>query len=427
MAGALRIGTHEGDRSYVEVNGGSIVLVNDSLFVGEDGGGKWRVRAELRRAPLRDGCVRRRRHCDHGKSERRHLENSRWDVPRPQPFPWGSALVLHAVVAVDGSQASAIHVLDYLYLQATADPAEQRPGLATLSYALDEHGVTPITIQSRSDGLRIASLIAASRCRRWRFPCVPSRRREDITLVSSRVPTIGTFSRPLRRAARSRPCTTGKTYRWALTYRGGASGNDLALLSRSTWEQGAPVTHVHPIPHPPAPLWRDNPVYPLAIAMPGQPAFSGSRRKLRLTFSQGGAGACDVYVEPNLNDSGPGSLRAAVEAEGRRIVVFPCEWLRLCCAPASPSGNPFLHSRRAKRSPAMVLRSGITELDVRTHDVVLRYFRIRLGDEGISSNACVTKPAKAKTESASNPGAKDCVADHLSLSWTTGKIITITT
>ena len=40
LAGDLRIGTHAGDRSRVEVNGGSVVLVNDSLFVGEDGGGQ---------------------------------------------------------------------------------------------------------------------------------------------------------------------------------------------------------------------------------------------------------------------------------------------------------------------------------------------------------------------------------------------------
>lgn len=40
VAGDLRIGTHKGDQARVEVNGGALVLVNDSLFVGEDSGGR---------------------------------------------------------------------------------------------------------------------------------------------------------------------------------------------------------------------------------------------------------------------------------------------------------------------------------------------------------------------------------------------------
>ncbi len=415
VAGALRIGTHEGDRSYVEVNGGSLVLVNDSLFVGEDGGGQGEFvlksgalhsvmdvfvgAATATTGRANDATLRIRG----GTFLGRNLSVG---------FGFGS----HAVVAVEGSQASAIHVLDYLYLQATADPAG-RTGLATLSYALDEHGVTPITIQSRSDGLRIAS-DTASQCRlEISLRAIPPR--EDITLVSSRVPTIGTFS-GLPEGSTITALYEGKTYRWALTYHGGAGGNDLALLSRSTWEQGAPVTHVHPIPHPPAPLWRDNPVYPLAIAA-GKPAFSGAEGYG--SFSQGGAGGRDVYVD-NLNDSGPGSLRAAVEAEGRRIVVFRV------------SGSIVLRTRLAVRNPFLTVDAqnapgnGITlrnhGMDVRTHDVVLRYFRIRLGDEGISSNVRY-EAGEGEDGVRFESGARDCVADHLSLSWTTGKIITITT
>jgi CheY-like chemotaxis protein len=48
--------------------------------------------------------------------------------------------------AVLGRRASAIHVLDYCYIQAFAS-TNGTPGQGALSFTLDEHGVTPITIQ----------------------------------------------------------------------------------------------------------------------------------------------------------------------------------------------------------------------------------------------------------------------------------------
>jgi hypothetical protein len=413
VSGDLRIGTHAGDRARVEVNGGSVVLVQDSLFVGEDSGGQGEFvlnsgalhsimdvfvgGATASTGRANDAVLRIRGGSFLGRT-------------LSVGFGFGS----HAVVAVEGSQASAVHVLDYVYIQATTDPVG-RPGLAILSFTLDERGVTPITIQSRIRGLRIVPA-AASHCRlEIALRAVPPR--DDITLVSSHVPTVGVFD-GLPEGSPIAAAYAGKTYRWELTYRGGSHGTDLVLRNRSVYDDGAPVTHVRPVPQPPAPLWREHPVYPLAIPA-GNPAFPGAEGYG--AFSRGGTGGRTVYVD-NLNDSGPGSLRAAVEAEGPRIVVFRV------------GGSIALNSRLPIRQPFLTLDAqsapgeGITlrnhGIDVKTHDVVLRYFRVRLGDEGVNRDVNY-EAGEGEDGIRFAAEAKDCIADHLSLSWTTGKILTI--
>jgi hypothetical protein len=415
LAGELRVGTHAGDRARVEVDGGSIVLLNDSLFVGDDSGG----RGEF---VLNSGALHSVMDVFVGAATASTgrandaLLKIRGGAFLGRNLSVGFGFGSHAAVAVEGSQAAAIDVLDYFYLQATAEPGG-RPGLATLSYVLDEHGVTPITIRSRSDGLRITA-DAASQCRlEISLRAVPPR--EDITLISSRVRTRGAFT-GLPEGSEIVARFGGATYRWALTYRGGASHNDLVLLSRTAWEDGAPVTHARPIPQPPAPLWREHSAYPLVIPE-GRAAFAGAEGYG--AYSRGGSGGRIVYVD-NLNDSGAGSLRAAVEAEGPRTVVFRV------------SGDIALRTRLSVRNPFLTVDGqsgpgdGITlrnhGIDVRTHDVVLRYFRIRTGDEGTGSNVRY-EAGEGEDGVRFEAGAADAIADHLSLSWTTGKIITITT
>ena len=167
----------------------------------------------------------------------------------------GSGWGADSLLSIESSRASAICVLDYCYLQAFAD-TNGKPGLGTLSFTLDEHGVTPIMIQSHRDGLRVIK-DAASHCRlRILLSAIPPR--DDITLVSGQVSTRGTFD-DLPEGSEITAQYLGQTYRWKLTYHGGAGGNDLTLVNESTYAADAPVTHTRPPPEIPKPLWSQAP------------------------------------------------------------------------------------------------------------------------------------------------------------------------
>ncbi|UCD29149.1 MAG: hypothetical protein JSV03_01300, partial [Planctomycetota bacterium] len=102
----------------------------------------------------------------------------------------------------------------------------------------------------------------------------------------------------------------------------------------------------------------------------GMPAFPGAEGFG--TETPGGRGGRIIEVT-NLNDAGPGSLRAAVETEGRRIVVFRV------------GGTIALKSHIIATSPYLTIAGqtapgdGILIRDVglriRTHDVVVRHLR----------------------------------------------------
>ena len=141
------------------------------------------------------------------------------------------------------------------------------------------------------------------------------------------------------------------------------------------------------------------------------PAFPGAQGFGANT--PGGRGGRVIAVT-NLNDSGPGSFRAACEASGRRIVVFRV------------GGTITLDSKVKIESPYITIAGqsapggGIclrtvndeTPLSVKTHDVVMRYIRIRAGS-GVTPEGSDTKDAfEMKSKD-----AHDIVIDHCSFTW----------
>jgi len=414
---SLRVGTEAGDRTKVEVNGANLLIRQDSLIVGEFNGG-------MAQFVLNGGSVESAIDIFVGGATASTGRMNRSSLVIKSGLLIGLSLTAgeglgsDSTVEIVGSRPTAISALEFVEMLAFSDPGG-KPAITTLAFTLDAHGVTPIAIQSRWQGLRI-SHDNASHCRlSIRLDAVPPR--DDITLISSRSPTQGIFD-GLPEGSEVSAEYNGHMYLWRLTYQGGASGHDLILANRSTYPRGAPVTHTLAPSPAPSPQWWGHPVYPLAIGT-GRAAFPGAQGYG--ASAAGGRGGREIYVT-NLDDSGNGSLRSAISATGPRNVVFRVGG-SIALKSTLNIRNPYLtvDGSNAPGHGIMLRDHGII---VRTHDVILRQFRIRLGDQDVHRNDPHIRYDAGDGENALDfiDGAHDDLADHLSLSWATNKILSTT-
>lgn len=148
------------------------------------------------------------------------------------------------------------------------------------------------------------------------------------------------------------------------------------------------------------------PAYVSALpAFPGAEGFGAS--------SVGGRGG-KVITVTNLNDSGSGSLRAAAEASGARIIVF------------SVSGYINLESVLVIRNPYFTIAGqtspggiSVTGYPVRilTHDVIITHMRFRRGSH--------RGDVETAGESLYIGNGYNIIIDHSSLSWGTDETIQV--
>jgi hypothetical protein len=148
----------------------------------------------------------------------------------------------------------------------------------------------------------------------------------------------------------------------------------------------------------------------LALAAPAaaQPrAFPGAVGWAAQT--QGGRGGAIVRVT-NLNADGPGSLKAALERRGPRIIVFEVGGVIDLHRTTIEIREPFLTiAGQTAPSPGItIIRGGI---DVRAHDVVIRHIRIRTGVDGQAWRS------GWEADGLSTVGAYNVIVDHCSISW----------
>lgn len=132
-------------------------------------------------------------------------------------------------------------------------------------------------------------------------------------------------------------------------------------------------------------------------------------------FSKGGRRGQVIEVT-NLNNDGPGSLRAAIDTKGPRTIVFRIggtieltERLRIkepfltIAGQSAPGGGITLKSKGVDRDL----------VKISTHNVILRYLRVRPGPGGDSGGITID-----------GGETRDVILDHMSISWSVDENLT---
>ncbi|MGD9981515.1 MAG: polysaccharide lyase family 1 protein [Hyphomonadaceae bacterium] len=144
-------------------------------------------------------------------------------------------------------------------------------------------------------------------------------------------------------------------------------------------------------------------------ATPPQHAFPGALGWAADT--PGGRGGQIIRVT-NLNSEGPGSLRAAIETAGPRIIVFEVGGIIDLNRRTLVAREPFITiAGQTAPSPGVtIIRGG---MDIATHDVIIQHIRIRPGSAGqpISSGW--------DEDALSSQSASNLIVDHCTLTWAT--------
>jgi pectate lyase len=142
---------------------------------------------------------------------------------------------------------------------------------------------------------------------------------------------------------------------------------------------------------------------PLAAAAQRPPVLASPGGGGAARLSLGGRGGAVIKVT-NLDDAGPGSLRAAIEAKGPRTIVFDVDGTIRLKSPLRIRESRVTVAGQTAPGGGITLRD--QPLQVEADDVVIRYIRSRLGDE-----------SRTEADAIWISKGRRIILDHVSASW----------
>ncbi len=345
----------------------------------------------------------------------------------------GNSSGSHCTLHIVGSKASGILVEDYLsigvynYLQLEKEPP---PSATELIFDIDAEGVTPIFTWGKTEGqVRFpvpdnkGNGVGTCRLIIHLLAAPPS---GDILLIGGPKKCQGEFT-DLPEGAPVRAKFENKTYEWKLTYRGGRTKCDIMLTDPHVGDTPSKMIPYITAQKPKSfrfdrsvveSAYREfyrkvdaeqAPIGGGPLAFPGAEGYGA--------YAKGGRGGKVLFVT-NLNDSGPGSLREAIETKGPRTVIFRVGGLietkglvvrepYLTIAGQAAPGDGICIKKNESDGIALELS--------KTHDVVIRFLRLRAGNN----------TGQFRSESFRASDSDNFIVDHCSCSW--GNPHTLTT
>ncbi|MFQ5606236.1 MAG: T9SS type A sorting domain-containing protein [bacterium] len=149
------------------------------------------------------------------------------------------------------------------------------------------------------------------------------------------------------------------------------------------------------------------------------PAFPGAEGFGATT--PGGRGGT-VHKVTNLNDSGLGSLREALEAKGSRIVVFDTGGTIALLNPIVMT-NPFV-TIAGQTAPGDGIQLRDAPIIIATHDVIIRGMRLRTGDDYSANSLAPESRDALSLGSFTDPDSVyNIIIDHNSIEWSVDEAV----